>query len=32
MESFDTLNQIFTKIADGHMEDMEDLASPHYSA
>ena len=32
LESFHTQNHIFTKITGGHMEDMEDLASPHYSA
>lgn len=32
LESFHTRNQIFTKITGGHMEDMEDLASPRYSA
>lgn len=32
LESFHTQNQIFTKITGWHMEDMEDLASAHYSA
>lgn len=32
LESFHTRNQIFTKIAGRHMEDMEDVAAPHCSA
>lgn len=32
LESFHTQSHNFTKITGGHMEDMEDLASHHYSA